>query len=240
VLLVLGGAAALVFSMVASPAELLAPALLGAALVVTWIPAFIGSCLLRERVVGFVGPGVLIGAGLLDGLLAIGLLPLLPRTSRFALGAGVVLFLGLTRTVATALQSRQSAERIARRRELARARAWLAAQLERSAPDVDDVWLPYLIAFGLAPHMDRWFRAHGGAARDSALATGGGAWSGSGGTTGGGWSGGGGAFGGAGATAGWAAAATSLAAGVSAASSGSGGGGSGGGGSSGGGGGGGW
>jgi len=190
-------------------------------------------------VVGFVGPGVLIGAGLLDGLLAIGLLPLLPQMSRFALGAGVVLFLGLTRTVATALQSRQSAERIERRRELARARAWLAAQLERTAPDLEDAWLPYLVAFGLAPHLDRWFRAHGGTARDSALVAGGSSWSGSGSTTGGGWSGGGGAFGGAGATAGWAAAATSLAAGVSAASSGSGGGG-GGGGSSGGGGGGGW
>ena len=236
VTLVLAGVATLALAAVVAPTDFLAPALLAAALVVAWIPAISAAMVLRERVVGFAGPFVAIAAGLASGLVALALLPLLPQMSALALGAGVVLFLGLARTVATAMQSRQSAERIARRRELATARAWLARELERPVPELDDTWVPYLVAFGLAPQMDRWFRAFGGTASvlaaDRALGLSGG------GCVDGGWTGGGGAFGGAGATASWTAAAHSLAAGVSAASSSGGGGG--GGGSSGGGGGGGW
>jgi uncharacterized membrane protein YgcG len=241
VALVLAGAAALVLAMVVSPPDLLAPALLGAALFVSWIPALSGAMALRERVVGFAAPAVAIAIGLGGGLAALALLPFLPQMSVLALGAGVVLFLGLARTAATAMQSRQSAERIARRRELATARAWLARELGRRAPDLADAWVPYLVAFGLAPEMDRWFRAFGSATATIAATAGGDGKGFGGSAASGGWTGGGGAFGGAGASSSWAVAATSIAAGVSAASSGgSGGGGGGGGGSSGGGGGGGW
>jgi len=215
---------------------------LGAVLIGAWIPAGSGARLLRDRVAGFGGPAIAIVVGQAVAFGALAIYALLPIAVTAAFVAGLVLHLGLTRTMATSMQTRESAERIARRRELARARAWFTAELGRERPDLDDAWVPYVLAFGLAGEMDRWFRAFGGA---SAVATGmsqGGAWSGASGSGGGsGWTGGGGAFGGAGATATWASAATAMSAGVAAASSSSGGGGGGGGGgSSGGGGGGGW
>ena len=154
-------------------------------------------------------------------------------------------FAALARSLFNIVATRESAEGLARRRELTRARDWLEAELKRPKPDLDDRWFPYLLAFGLAPNVDKWFQRFGGTATTtgwspstSGGSIGGGSWSGGGSS----WSGGGGAFGGAGATATWALAATAMSAGVSApSSSGSGGGGGGGGGgSSGGGGGGGW
>jgi uncharacterized membrane protein YgcG len=134
-------------------------------------------------------------------------------------------------------RSRETAPALHRRQLLAAARHMLQRELEQHQPRLRDEWLPYLLAFGLGPDVDRWFRAFGAAASGAGMAAM--ASSPSGGSGGGGWTGGGGAFGGAGSSASWAAAATGLAAGVSAPSS-SGGGGGGGGGSSGGGGGGGW
>jgi uncharacterized membrane protein YgcG len=152
---------------------------------------------------------------------------------------------GLARSLLNLAATRESAESLARRRELKRARDWFEDELGKREPQLDDRWFPYLLAFGLAPKVDRWFRRFGGAAESSAWSSsagrsGGGSFGGGGG--GSGWSGGGGSFGGAGATATWALAATAMSSGVSAPSSsgGSGGGGGGGGGSSGGGGGGGW
>ena len=142
------------------------------------------------------------------------------------------------RTFLHLLATRESAESMRRRRELAAARERFREELRRPSPQLDDRWFPWVVAFGLAPDADRWFRSHGRSAT-----AGGGGFSGggssSGGSTGGGWTGGGGSFGGAGASASFAAAVGSMASGVSSGSSGGGGGG-GGGGSSGGGGGGGW
>ncbi len=239
-LLVLAGLLGLVLSIVLAPADAVAPISLAFALLVTWLPAFIGAFVLRDRVADFGGPAVAIGAGFVDGVAVLALVPLLPMMSATALVAGALFWLGLMRAASTALQSREGKPTIAHRRELARARRWFAAELAKEKPALDDAWLPYLIAFDLAPQMDRWFRAFGGAT--AALATtgrGGGSWSGSS-SGSGGWTGGGGSFGGAGATASWTAAATAMSAGVAAASSGGSGGGGGGGGSSGGGGGGGW
>ena len=145
-------------------------------------------------------------------------------------------------------KTRSGPRRIARRKELASARAYFQRELKSPAPRLSDDWFPYVLAFGLTSDADRWFRAHGAAASTAAAtASGGGSHSSSSGSSsssGGGWSGGGGAFGGAGASGSWAVAAGALAAGVSAPSSSSSGGGEGGGGggggSSGGGGGGGW
>jgi uncharacterized membrane protein YgcG len=151
---------------------------------------------------------------------------------------------GLARSLFNLMATRESAESLARRRELKRARDWFEDELGKREPQLDDRWFPYLLAFGLAPKVDRWFQRFGGAAESSAWTStagrsGGGNFGGGGGSS---WSGGGGSFGGAGATATWALAATAMSSGVSApSSSGSGGGGGGGGGgSSGGGGGGGW
>jgi hypothetical protein len=132
---------------------------------------------------------------------------------------------------------------LARRQRLAAARRLFAAQLRRQQPALLDGWMPYLLALGLGPGVDRWWRRFGGvadldalpASRFGSMASG---------STAGSWTGGGGSFGGAGATASWAAVAGSIASGVakpsSSGSGGGSGGGSSGGGSSGGGGGGGW
>ncbi|MBI4523288.1 MAG: DUF2207 domain-containing protein [Deltaproteobacteria bacterium] len=129
-------------------------------------------------------------------------------------------------------------ERIALKKRLASARRYFIQQLKLPRPQLKDEWLPYLIAFGLGPDVDRWFRAYGGSVTAAVSASD----FGSSISQAGGWTGGGGRFGGAGATGSWAAAVGDVASGVSSSSSGSsgGGGGSSGGGSSGGGGGGGW
>jgi uncharacterized membrane protein YgcG len=169
--------------------------------------------------------------------------------SSVALAGLSLLFLGLANGVFNQARSRESAERIAFRRRLATARAFFVGELQREQPRLKDAWFPWLIAFGLAKHMDKWFRGFGG---ESAVLTAqpgyssGSHGSDRGGGGDGGWTGfgGGGGFSGGGASASWVAAAGSIAAGVSAPSSSgggsSGGGGGGGGGSSGGGGGGGW
>jgi uncharacterized membrane protein YgcG len=161
--------------------------------------------------------------------------------STIALGGLALLFVALAKSLFYQARSRENAERIALRRRLATARAWFAHELRAPEPRLKDEWFPYLIAFGLGKHMDRWFAAFGGASHvDHHLPH---ATASSGTGSGSGWTGfgGGGGFSGGGASASWAAAAGSMAAGVSApGSSSSGGGGGGGGGSSGGGGGGGW
>ena len=141
--------------------------------------------------------------------------------------------------------TRNGPKRLARRKQLAAARAYFVEELKKPEPRLRDAWFPYVVAFGLTSEADRWFRAHGAAAAAGTTAWSGSRSSGSSSSSSsssssGGWSGGGGAFGGAGASGTWAVAAGALAAGVSAPSSSSSGGGGGGGGSSGGGGGGGW
>lgn len=159
------------------------------------------------------------------------------------LGVGGLLATGLffvlvAASVLSAARSRESRQRVARRKQLARARRFFADELGRAAPQLDDAWMPYLLAFGLDRSLDRWFRSYGAAAAGRVAANS--TFSGGSGSSTSTWTGGGGAFGGAGATAAWTAAAGGIAAGVSRPSSGSSGGGSSGGGGSGGGGGGGW
>lgn len=136
-------------------------------------------------------------------------------------------------------RTRERAEAIRDRKLLAAIRRQLARELESPEPRLKDEWLPYLLAFGLGTHVDRWFRSFGGSRSSTGGFSSSGSSFGSSSSGSSGWTGGGGAFGGGGSTASWAAAATGLASGVSSSSS-SGGGGGGGGGSSGGGGGGGW
>lgn len=117
------------------------------------------------------------------------------------------------------------------RRRLVRARQWMEEQLRSERPQLEDAWFPYLLAFGLGSHIDRWFRSFAGAAASTSAISGSSPTSSmsSGSSS---WSGGGGAFGGAGASGAWGVAAAGMASGVTAARSGSSGGGGGGGGSS--------
>jgi hypothetical protein len=135
--------------------------------------------------------------------------------------------------------SRDGPARLRRRRMLAAARNFFRRELAEPRPRLQDAWFPYLVALGLAPQVDRWFRSFGkpgaelssGSGLDAASASS---------SAGGGWTGGGGRFGGGGASASWASAVGGFASGVATPSSSSSGGGGGGGSSSGGGGGGGW
>lgn len=152
-----------------------------------------------------------------------------------------VLFLGFLAVALRIAMSGESPESLALRRKLVAAREFFRQQLARPDPSLRDEWYPYLLAFGLGPSVDKWFRSYGSNLAGGNVVPrsfGGGSSSTTSSSSGSSWSGGGGAFGGAGASGAWAAAAGTLAAGVSSASSGGGGGG--GGFSSGGGGGGGW
>lgn len=124
-------------------------------------------------------------------------------------------------------------KRIVVRKRLLSARRYFIDQLRRKSPTLDDSWFPYLLAFGLGRHVDRWFRAFGGA-NVAAVTTGEasvavsssavGVGSAAGYSIGGRWSGGGASFGGAGATGSWSVAASRLASAIPSPSSSSGGG----------------
>lgn len=153
---------------------------------------------------------------------------------------------GMLYVVLLAFMCRRGAEDLRRRRRLLAARKYFQRELRKASPRLEDAWLPYLLAFGLGPDVDRWFKVAGPAAVGSTSGFGGSSGHGGISSTSAWTGGGGGTFAGAGATGSWVSAVGTLAAGVSAPSSGggsSGGGGSGGGGGgggSGGGGGGGW
>ncbi len=157
---------------------------------------------------------------------------------------GVLLLrLAIVNNIFNLAKTRSGPHRLTRRKALLAARRLFVRELASPHPRLEDAWFPYIVAFGLAGGVEKWFRAYGGeqvAAARTAGAVSSSRASASSGSTSGGWTGGGGSFGGAGASASWAVAAGALAAGVSAPSSGGSGGGGGGGGSSGGGGGGGW
>lgn len=116
------------------------------------------------------------------------------------------------------------------RKKLLAGRRYFVNELKKEQPDLEDAWFPYILAFGLGDHADRWFKAFGGAAAaattmstrsfdsSSSLATAGS--SGSSFSIGGRWSGGGSSFGGAGASGSWTVAAAGMASGVSSPSSG--------------------
>jgi uncharacterized membrane protein YgcG len=247
-----GAVALMIVAIIREPAD--APIVIGggAAAVVTYFIALGGAVAWRNRVPGLGDAAVyfLVPFGLVVAAMLGVSLSGATKAGVIAVAGMVLLALGLSNSVLNMMRSRESIERIALRRRLAVARNYFIEELRRDKPRLKDSWFPYLIAFGLAKHMDKWFRAFGGESNStishmpvSSGTIGSHSHSSS---PGGGWTGfgGGGGFSGGGASASWVAAASSMAAGVSAPSSSGGssggGGGGGGGGSSGGGGGGGW
>lgn len=158
----------------------------------------------------------------------------------------LLLRLAILSNIFNVAKTREGPKKIARRKELVAARRFFKRELAKPKPQMKDSWFPWVVAFGLGPAVDRWFRSFGGAASAVAVSrsVSGSSSAGSGSFAGdtGGFTGGGGSFGGGGSSGAWAVAAGTLASGVATPGSGGGGsgGGSGGGGSSGGGGGGGW
>lgn len=242
-LLILGGLALIAVSPWIAPGGELAFLGVAGALLAS-IPGLVAAGVSRSRV-GF-PVAALVAIALSTTLLALvvvllGALFVLPPT---ALVGAALLGAGLARAMFQTLSTPESAASMATRRDLASARRHFVAELGRESPRLEDRWFPWLVALGLAADCDRWARRFATAAGGASLGAGGHGtgWS-SPGSSGGGWSGGGGSFGGAGASASFATAVSTMAAGVPApSSSGSSGGGGGGGGgsSSGGGGGGGW
>jgi uncharacterized membrane protein YgcG len=165
------------------------------------------------------------------------------RAGAVALGGLTLLVLALINSTFNIARSRHDAARLALRKRLAAAREHFLEELRRPTPTLDDKWFPWLIAFGLGPHIDRWFKAFGGESVAAMASTRTGMGSGSSSSSSApSWTGfgGGGGFSGGGSSASFASAVGGMAGAVSAPSSSSSGGGGGGGGSSGGGGGGGW
>jgi uncharacterized membrane protein YgcG len=210
---------------------------------ILWIAAVIPAALWQKRVHNF----------LLPALVFLWLPVLLLYAAFRVIGSGgetaplvalgfLLLRVAIVNNLFNVAKTRDGPHRLARRRTLLAARRFFARELATPRPRLEDAWFPYLVAFGLARGVEKWFRAHGSEVTAASGTAGTVSTSGASAEPSGGWTGGGGSFGGAGASASWAAAAGALAAGVSAPSSGGsgGGGGGGGGGGSGGGGGGGW
>lgn len=152
----------------------------------------------------------------------------------------VLAALGASNSIFNRMEYSASLNALRMRKSFAAARRYFKHELGTSAPRIDDAWYPYLLAFGLGAHSDRWFKVYGATSSTHSSSV----WSASAASTTGTpnmhtWTGGGGAFGGGGASGGWATAATGIATSIPAPSSGNSGGSSGGS-SSGGGGGGGW
>lgn len=113
---------------------------------------------------------------LLPLVLIVGLLLRLIFTGEFRLGP---LTLGGLSLVALAYvvgvlnnaRSRYSPERMRFRKRLASAREYFARELRKPQPQLDDAWYPYLLAFGLGPQVDKWFKSFGAAVSGSATAS---------------------------------------------------------------------
>lgn len=250
----LGAVALMAAAVVREPADAPVVIIAGAVIVVSYFIAVGGAAVWRNRIhdVSRSAAWFLVPLGIAVLAVAVLLATGGMQASIIALTGATLLMLAFANSVFNQARSRENAEQIAFRRRLATARAFFINELGRDTPRLKDEWFPYLIAFGLAKHMDKWFAAFGGE-QDAILSTA--ASSGSrntsshsGGSSDGGWTGfgGGAGFAGGGSSGSWVAAASSISAGVASpsssggGSSGGGGGGGGGGGSSGGGGGGGW
>lgn len=247
-LLVVGAVVLFVVGGVTHPPDLVLAALGTLAIGVTYLFALLQAKLWQSRVVRPLPHALRFAIPVAALVAAFGVVAQEDR-----LRSGIAVLAGLALLIAAAANSvfamamwRHGPQRLVLRRELAAARRWFIRELQSREPKLRDEWFPYLIAFGLGPQMDHWFKAFGGETHRSTAMAAGSSWSSgeSGSSSGsGGWSGfgGGGAFAGGGSSGAWVAAAGSVAAGVSApSSSSSGGGSSSGGSSSGGGGGGGW
>jgi uncharacterized membrane protein YgcG len=159
----------------------------------------------------------LIGLGAMYGVVAFlllaGVVALIPLAM-----VGVTLWaLGLMNSVFNMMRVRERNESLQLRRKLSSARAYFERELKSPSPALKDEWFPYLLAFGLGPKIDKWFKkiapASTRAMTRTSTVTGGGSSSGSASAppT---WTGGGGTFGGGGASGAWSSAVGSIAGGV--------------------------
>jgi hypothetical protein len=164
---------------------------------VVGIPGIVGAMILflgvmlpaarvwRDRVEGaatatlwFFVPLALMSAALL-GVVLTGF----QRVGLLSLVGMALIALAITRSVLSMAAWRYGPKRLQLRREMAAARRYFQEELKQPAPRLQDEWLPWLIAFGLARHMDRWFASFGraGGATVGHHSSGASSWSSSGG-----------------------------------------------------------
>lgn len=219
-ILIIVGAALLIYGTIRNPADgVLAPFSFGASIALMVI-AMPGAIAWRTRVVRLWRHTLwfLVPFGAVSGLLLATIFTDRLRTGEFTLLGMVVLFIGVWNSLMNQARTRQAAEYIGKRKLLCAAREWFRMELRSEQPRLRDEWFPYLIAFGLGPNMDKWFKAFGGesASRPHRATTFGsrGTSSSSSSTS---WTGmgGGGGFSGGGSSGSWAAAAGVMASGVS-------------------------
>ncbi len=155
-------------------------------------------------------------------LVAIGYMTMLLMLDCSALltTGGAVFCAALINNILNLARTRDSVAGVRLHRYLASGHRYFKQELKQRSPKIDDKWFPYLVAFGLGPQVDSWFRRYGNNSIYGGSAVSGGGNSG--------FTGGGGQFGGGGVSGAWGAAAGSM--GASSGGSFGGGGGSGGGG----------
>ncbi len=199
--------------------------MLGGGIVVAWIISVVAAGRYAAGSVRVKGRAQMVWARtMLMVFFYSGALLVVNISSLLVVGSGL-LCAAAVNNILNVAKTRDSKEGVRLRRYLASAREYLEQELKRDRPELEDEWFPWLIAFGLGPKVDSWFRQYG-----RHMATSVGSMSGTGSSSG--FTGGGGQFGGGGATGAWSTAAGSMSTSSSSSSGGgfSGGGGSGGGG----------
>ncbi len=89
--------------------------------------------------------------------------------SATTLAALAVWLLALGHSLVANARSTQSPERTALRQRLVVARNWFKRELAKPQPQLSDAWYPYLLAFGLGPQVDKWFKSFGALATGTAV-----------------------------------------------------------------------
>lgn len=93
------------------------------------------------------------------------------RTGPLVLAGLVVWLLALVNSVGNGARTQQSSERIATRKRMVAARNFFRRELATPQPQLRDAWYPYMLAFGLGSHVDRWFKSFGAAATADAMSS---------------------------------------------------------------------
>jgi uncharacterized membrane protein YgcG len=247
-LLFAAGVIAFIVSVIQAPDAAPPVIVSGIILLACWVFALVFGYGYRSNVHGLRGrlTRALICSYLICAVVAIVLLARVVPMVPLGMVAVTLIALAFVNSAYNMMRTRETPAALQVRRQLGSARLYFEQELRSEQPRLKDEWFPYLLAFGLGPKIDRWFKSFGGTTPSTARAATAGSIVSHGGVSsrnGSSWTGGGGAFGGAGASASWAGAVSGIASGVAKPSSSSSGGRSSGGGSSrssGGGGGGGW
>jgi uncharacterized membrane protein YgcG len=137
--------------------------------------AMLAASDLRTRVRNAWFSGTLVIGIIIAFVMAFTLLLLSNRVYAFSLPAlaGLTVWLiALINSICNRARLALTPERVALRRRLAAAREYFREELRKPSPAFSDSVYPYLLAFGLGPHVDKWFKAFSGTANATRVASG--------------------------------------------------------------------